>query len=105
MTGLQAAADIAKTHPRLPMLLISVQEVSTQLALEARRLGFSGAVTRSSGAEVVEGIEALIGCLFSNNASFSTRHRVASQSSGGIGCASSSLAVSLIGLNPPCERS
>ena len=45
MTGLQAAAEIAKTHPCLPMLLISVQEVSTQLALEPRRLGFSGAVT------------------------------------------------------------
>ena len=28
MTGLQAATEIVKTHPRLPMLLISVQEVS-----------------------------------------------------------------------------
>jgi NarL family two-component system response regulator YdfI len=60
MTGLQAASEIVKTHPRLPMLLISVQEVSKQLAWEARRLGFSGAVTKSSGAEVVKGIEALI---------------------------------------------
>ena len=60
MTGLQAASEIVKTHPRLPMLLISVQEVSKQLALEARRLGFSGAVTKSSGTEVVKGIEALI---------------------------------------------
>ena len=32
MTGLQAAPEIAKAHPQLPMLLISVQEVSRQLA-------------------------------------------------------------------------
>ncbi len=31
MTGLQAAPEIAKAHPQLPMLLISVQEVSRQL--------------------------------------------------------------------------
>ena len=37
MTGLQAAPEIAKAHPQLPMLLISVQEVSRQLALEARK--------------------------------------------------------------------
>jgi len=60
MTGLQAATEIGKRHPRLPMLLISVQEVSKHLAWEARRLGFSGAVTKSNGAEVVKGIEALI---------------------------------------------
>jgi len=53
MTGLQAAPEIAKAHPRLPMLLISVQEVSKQLAWEARNAGYRGAVTKSSGTEVL----------------------------------------------------
>jgi DNA-binding NarL/FixJ family response regulator len=60
MTGLQAAPKIAKAHPQLPMLLISVQEVSSQLARAAREAGYSGAVTKSSGNEVVKGIEALL---------------------------------------------
>jgi len=60
MTGLQAAPEIVKVHPRLPMLLISVQEVSKQLAWEARNAGYRGAVTKSRGAEVVKGIEALL---------------------------------------------
>jgi DNA-binding NarL/FixJ family response regulator len=60
MTGLQAAPKIVKAHPRLPMLLISVQEVSRQLAWEARKAGYSGAVTKSSGTEVLKGIEALL---------------------------------------------
>jgi DNA-binding NarL/FixJ family response regulator len=61
MTGLQAAPEIAKAHPHLPMLLISVQEVSRQLAWEARNAGYRGAVTKSSGNEVLRGIEALLG--------------------------------------------
>lgn len=60
MNGLQAAPEIAKTHPTLPMLLISVQEVSNQLATEARQAGYRGAVTKSSGDEVLKGIEALL---------------------------------------------
>lgn len=60
MTGLQAAPEIARTHPTLPMLLISVQEVSKQLAREARRAGYRGAVTKSCGTEVIRGIEALL---------------------------------------------
>jgi DNA-binding NarL/FixJ family response regulator len=60
MTGLQAAPEIVKAHPRLPMLLISVQEVSVQLAREARNAGYRGAVTKSSGSEVLKGIEALL---------------------------------------------
>jgi len=47
MNGLQAGPEIAKAHPRLPMLLISVQEVSKQLAWEARSAGYRGAVTRA----------------------------------------------------------
>ena len=60
MTGLQAAPEIAKAHPRLPMLLISVQKVSKQLAAEARNAGYRGAVTKNSGNEVLEGIDALL---------------------------------------------
>ena len=60
MTGLQAAPKIVKAHPHLPMLLISVQEVSRQLAWEARKAGYSGAVTKSSGTEVLKGVEALL---------------------------------------------
>jgi DNA-binding NarL/FixJ family response regulator len=60
MNGLQAAPQIMKAHPQLPMLLISVQEVSKQLAWEARNAGYRGAVTKSGGDEVLKGIEALI---------------------------------------------
>jgi CheY-like chemotaxis protein len=60
MTGLQAAPEIMKAHPQLPMLLISVQEVSRQLAREARNAGYRGAVTKSCGSEVLKGIEALL---------------------------------------------
>jgi DNA-binding NarL/FixJ family response regulator len=60
MTGMQAAPEIVKAHPRLPMLLISVQEVSKQLAREARKVGFRGAVTKNSGTEVLKGIAALV---------------------------------------------
>jgi DNA-binding NarL/FixJ family response regulator len=60
MTGLQAAPKIVEARPRLPMLLISVQEVSKELAREARQAGFRGAVTKSTGIEVLKGIEALV---------------------------------------------
>ncbi len=60
MNGLQAAPQIMRTHPKLPMLLISVQEVSKQLAWEARNAGYRGAVTKSGGDEVLKGIEALL---------------------------------------------
>ena len=60
MTGLQAGPEIAKSHPDLPMLLISVQEVSKQLAREALNAGYRGAVTKNSGTEVLRGVEALL---------------------------------------------
>jgi DNA-binding NarL/FixJ family response regulator len=60
MTGLQAGPVIAKAHPQLPMLLISVQEVSKQLAKEACNAGYRGAVTKSGGDEVLKGIQALL---------------------------------------------
>jgi len=60
MTGLQAARTISQNHPRLPMLMMSVQEVSNALADEARHAGYRGAVTKSSGNEIVRGVQALL---------------------------------------------
>jgi len=60
MNGLQAGPEIAKAHPRLPMLLISVQQVSKQLAWQARSAGYRGGVTKSGGDEVLKEIEALL---------------------------------------------
>ena len=60
MNGVQAAREISKAKPQLPLLLISVQEVSRQLAEAARGAGFRGAVTKSRGHEIVEAVEALV---------------------------------------------
>src|SRR5258708_39099348 len=60
MNGLQAAPEIMKAHPQLPMLLISVQEVSKHLPCEARNAGTSGAATKSGGDESLQVIEALL---------------------------------------------
>ncbi len=60
MNGLQAAREIYKAHPQIPLILLTVQEVSHQLAEEAESAGFRGAVSKSTGREVVEGVEALL---------------------------------------------
>jgi DNA-binding NarL/FixJ family response regulator len=60
MNGMDAAREIEKAHPRLPMLLLSVQEVSEQPVHAALNAGFRGAITKGSGREVVEGIEAFL---------------------------------------------
>jgi DNA-binding NarL/FixJ family response regulator len=60
MNGLQAAREIAKIKPTLPMLLLTVQQVSTQLRDEAAKAGFRGAVSKNTGTEVVRGLEALL---------------------------------------------
>ena len=60
MNGLQAAREISKKFPFLPMLLLTVQEVSTELAKEAKNAGFLGAVSKSTGVEVVTGVESLL---------------------------------------------
>src|SRR5579872_7361446 len=59
MNGLQAAREIGKSSPGTLMLLVSVQQVSRQLADAAERAGFRGAVTKASGSEVMQGIAAL----------------------------------------------
>jgi len=60
MNGLQAAQEIFARHPLLPMLLMTVQEVHPEIARAAQNAGFSGAVSKNTGAEVVEGVEALL---------------------------------------------
>jgi len=60
MNGMDAAREISKAHPQLPLLLLSVQEVSEQLVRAALNAGFKGAITKGSGREVVEGIEAVL---------------------------------------------
>ncbi len=60
MNGLQAARQISKNGPHPPLLLVSVQQVTSQLARAAWESGFRGAITKSKGTEVVRAIEALL---------------------------------------------
>jgi two-component system, NarL family, response regulator YdfI len=60
MNGLQAAREISRTRPELPMLLLTVQQVSKELTTEAAHAGFRGAVSKSTGSEVIRGIEMLL---------------------------------------------
>jgi DNA-binding NarL/FixJ family response regulator len=60
MNGLQAARQISRSMPRIPMLLLTVQQVSKELTREAAHAGFKGAVSKSTGSEVVGAIEALL---------------------------------------------
>jgi DNA-binding NarL/FixJ family response regulator len=60
MNGLEAARRISQATPGLPMLLLTVQELSNQLLQEARNAGFRGAISKSTGTEVVKGIQALL---------------------------------------------
>jgi DNA-binding NarL/FixJ family response regulator len=60
MNGLQAAREISRKRPELPMLLLTVQHVSKELTREAAHAGFRGAVSKSTGSEVVRGIEMLL---------------------------------------------
>ena len=60
MNGLEAARQISQATPGLPMLLLTVQELSNQLLLDARNAGFRGAISKSTGTEVVRGVQALL---------------------------------------------
>ena len=60
MNGLQAAREISRQVPQVPMLLLTVQEVSKELTNEAMHAGFKGAVSKSTGSEVVRAIEVLL---------------------------------------------
>ena len=60
MNGLQAAREISRSRPDVPMLLLTVQQVSKELTNEAVHAGFKGAVSKSTGSEVVRAIEVLL---------------------------------------------
>jgi DNA-binding NarL/FixJ family response regulator len=73
MNGLQAAREVCKVAPHLPMLLLTVQQVSRELADEARSAGFQGAVSKSTGSEVVKGIESLLRKEYFFNSAFTVQ--------------------------------
>jgi DNA-binding NarL/FixJ family response regulator len=60
MNGLRAASEISGQYPLVPMLLLTVQELSPELSRQARIAGFRGAVSKNTGAEVVRGVEVLL---------------------------------------------
>jgi DNA-binding NarL/FixJ family response regulator len=60
MNGLRAASEIAEQYPSVQMLLLTVQELSPELSKAARLAGFRGAVSKSTGTEVVKGVEVLL---------------------------------------------
>jgi DNA-binding NarL/FixJ family response regulator len=59
MNGLQAAREIAKVAPDVPVLLCTAH-LSLSLMGEARKVGIQGAVSKSRGGDIVEGIKALL---------------------------------------------
>lgn len=60
MNGLQAAREISRKLPDTPLLLLTVQQVSKELATESAHAGFKGAVSKNTGSEVVRAIESLL---------------------------------------------
>ena len=60
MNGLQAAREISRQTPEIPLLLLTVQHVSKELTNEALHAGFKGAISKSTGSEVVKAIEVLL---------------------------------------------
>jgi DNA-binding NarL/FixJ family response regulator len=58
--GLQAAREISGKLPDIPLLLLTVQQVSRELIREALHAGFMGVVSKNKGSEVVHAIETLL---------------------------------------------
>lgn len=61
LNGLQAAREIFDAKVPTRMLLLTVQQISQQLAAAASAVGFLGAISKCTGAEVIEGVELLLG--------------------------------------------
>jgi len=59
MDGLQAAREIGKVVPSIPILMFTMH-MSRQLVHEAQKAGIQGAVAKSDVTRVVEGLEALL---------------------------------------------
>lgn len=60
MNGFEAAREISRTDPHPPMLLITVQALSQSHLEAARSAGFSGAVNKDSGREILSAVEAVV---------------------------------------------
>ena len=60
MNGIQAARQIAASRPALPMILLTVQGMSSELIDQARKAGFRGAVCKGKGTEVVDAVMKLL---------------------------------------------
>jgi DNA-binding NarL/FixJ family response regulator len=59
MDGLQAAREISRVIPKVPVLLCTAH-LSHMLIGEAQRIGIPGAVSKSSASDIVNGIKALL---------------------------------------------
>ena len=59
MDGLQAARQLGKLLPQIPILMFTMH-LSRQLVAEARNAGIRGAVAKSDAGHVIEGLEALL---------------------------------------------
>ena len=59
MNGLQAAREIAKIAPEVPVLLCTAH-LSIDLLGEAQKIGIQGAVSKSMAGDIVKGIKALL---------------------------------------------
>lgn len=59
MTGLEAACEILKDFPKVPILLLTLY-LTRQLAEEARNCGVLGVLSKTSMYRVSDGIEALL---------------------------------------------
>lgn len=59
MNGLEAAKEITRRSPGLPILMVSVR-MSDQLANEAKKIGVRGACSKSDIGCVVEAVEKLL---------------------------------------------
>jgi len=59
MNGVQAAREIAKLLPDIPIFMLTMH-MSRQLEEEARRAGIQGALAKTEVNRVVEGLEAVL---------------------------------------------
>lgn len=59
MDGLQAARELRKLVPHVPILLFTMH-LSRQLIEQARNAGVRGAVSKSDASRLVEGVEAVL---------------------------------------------
>jgi len=59
MDGLQAAREIGKVVPTVPILMFTMH-MSRQLMQEAQKVGIRGAVAKSDVTRVIAGLEALL---------------------------------------------